>query len=43
MTGLLLDPYFSGTKIAWMLDEVPGARGRAAGGRPADAAPWIPG
>lgn len=25
-TGLLLDPYFSGTKIAWMLDTVPGAR-----------------
>ncbi len=31
-TGLLLDPYFSGTKIAWMLDEVPGARARAAAG-----------
>jgi glycerol kinase len=28
-TGLLLDPYFSATKIAWILDEVPGARGRA--------------
>jgi glycerol kinase len=28
-TGLLLDPYFSGTKIAWMLDHVPGARARA--------------
>ena len=28
-TGLLLDPYFSGTKIAWMLDHVPGARQRA--------------
>ncbi|ANK81235.1 MAG: glycerol kinase [Rhizobiales bacterium NRL2] len=28
-TGLLLDPYFSGTKIAWMLDNVEGARGRA--------------
>ena len=26
-TGLLLDPYFSGTKIAWMLDMVPGAAG----------------
>lgn len=25
-TGLLLDPYFSGTKIAWILDNVPGAR-----------------
>ena len=31
-TGLLLDPYFSGTKVAWMLDTVPGARGRAAKG-----------
>ena len=28
-TGLLLDPYFSGTKIAWLLDNVPGARKRA--------------
>jgi glycerol kinase len=28
-TGLLLDPYFSATKIAWLLDHVPGARVRA--------------
>ncbi len=28
-TGLLLDPYFSATKIAWILDHVPGARERA--------------
>ncbi len=28
-TGLLLDPYFSATKIAWMLDHVPGSRERA--------------
>jgi glycerol kinase len=28
-SGLLLDPYFSGTKIAWLLDNVPGARARA--------------
>jgi glycerol kinase len=26
---LLLDPYFSGTKVAWLLDQVPGARARA--------------
>ena len=32
-TGLLLDPYFSATKIAWLLDSVPGLRTRAAGGR----------
>ncbi|WP_068087240.1 glycerol kinase GlpK [Polycladidibacter stylochi] len=31
-TGLLLDPYFSGTKIAWILDHVPGARQRAQAG-----------
>ncbi len=31
-TGLVLDPYFSATKIAWLLDHVPGARGRAEGG-----------
>ncbi len=28
-TGLLLDPYFSGTKLAWLLDHVPEARARA--------------
>jgi len=28
-TGLLIDPYFSATKLKWLLDEVPGARSRA--------------
>jgi glycerol kinase len=28
-TGLIIDPYFSGTKVAWILDNVPGARERA--------------
>ena len=28
-TGLVLDPYFSGTKLEWLLDHVPGARKRA--------------
>ena len=28
-TGLVIDPYFSGTKISWLLDNVPGARARA--------------
>jgi len=28
-TGLVLDPYFSATKVAWILDHVPGARSRA--------------
>jgi glycerol kinase len=32
-TGLLLDPYFSATKIAWLLDNVPGARASAQAGR----------
>ncbi|OZB19308.1 MAG: glycerol kinase, partial [Rhodobacterales bacterium 34-62-10] len=31
-TGLLLDPYFSGTKVAWLLDNVDGARARAEAG-----------
>ncbi|MEZ5798119.1 MAG: glycerol kinase GlpK [Paracoccaceae bacterium] len=31
-TGLLLDPYFSGTKLKWLLDTIPGARARAARG-----------
>ena len=32
-TGLLLDPYFSATKIAWLLDNVSGARAAAGEGR----------
>ncbi|WP_020615643.1 glycerol kinase GlpK [Paenibacillus daejeonensis] len=31
-TGLLIDPYFSGTKIKWLLDHVEGSRERAAQG-----------
>ncbi len=31
-TGLLLDPYFSGTKLKWLLDHIPEARARAARG-----------
>ncbi|GGE08387.1 glycerol kinase [Aureimonas endophytica] len=31
-TGLVVDPYFSATKIAWLLDNVPGARRRAEAG-----------
>lgn len=31
-TGLLLDPYFSGTKLSWVLEHVDGARARAARG-----------
>lgn len=32
-TGLVPDPYFSGTKIKWILDNVPGVRARAERGR----------
>ncbi len=32
-TGLLLDSYFSGTKIKWLLDHVPGAREKAQAGK----------
>ncbi len=32
-TGLLIDPYFSGTKLAWLLSEVEGARAAAEAGR----------
>ncbi|UCC82109.1 MAG: glycerol kinase GlpK [Gemmatimonadota bacterium] len=28
-SGLVIDPYFSGTKVAWLLEHVPGARPRA--------------
>ena len=31
-TGLVIDAYFSGTKLKWLLDNVPGARSRAARG-----------
>ncbi|GAB4466497.1 MAG: glycerol kinase GlpK [Armatimonadaceae bacterium] len=42
-TGLPLDPYFSGTKIAWLLDNVPGARERAERGELAFGTPdtWL--
>jgi len=32
-TGLLIDPYFSATKLAWLLEHVEGARAAAAAGR----------
>jgi glycerol kinase len=32
-TGLVIDPYFSGTKLRWLLDHVPGARDRAHQGK----------
>lgn len=31
-TGLIIDPYFSGTKMKWLLDHVPSARKKAASG-----------
>lgn len=31
-TGLIIDPYFSGSKVRWLLDHVPGARERAEAG-----------
>ncbi|MEC5385134.1 glycerol kinase GlpK [Uliginosibacterium sp. H3] len=31
-TGLILDPYFSGTKLRWLLDSIPGAQARAEAG-----------
>ncbi|UCH86537.1 MAG: glycerol kinase GlpK [Dehalococcoidia bacterium] len=31
-TGLVIDPYFSGTKVAWLLDNIPGARASAESG-----------
>ena len=33
LTGLVVDPYFSATKLAWILEHVPGARERAEAGR----------
>lgn len=33
LTGLKIDPYFSGTKVKWILDNVPGARQKANAGR----------
>ena len=32
-TGLLVDPYFSGTKVAWILDNISGARAQAEAGK----------
>ncbi|HET6582096.1 MAG TPA: FGGY family carbohydrate kinase, partial [Nannocystaceae bacterium] len=33
LTGLVLDPYFAGTKLAWLLDHVDGARAAASAGK----------
>ena len=33
VTGLVLDPYFSGTKLSWLLEEVPGVRAAADAGK----------
>ncbi len=33
VTGLVLDPYFSGTKLSWLLEHVPGARAAADAGK----------
>jgi glycerol kinase len=43
ITGLLLDPYFSGTKLAWLLDHVRGARARPRPGScwPAPSTAWV--
>ena len=41
-TGLVLDPYFSGTKLMWLFDEIPGLRARAERGR-SSSERWIPG
>ena len=38
-TGLLLDPYFSGTKLSWMLSNVKGARARGATSPPGSPRP----
>ncbi len=42
-TGLPLDPYFSGTKIAWLLENIPGAKARAERGELAFGTPdtWL--
>ena len=32
-TGLIIDPYFSATKLVWILDNIPGARARAEAGQ----------
>ena len=41
-TGLLIDAYFSGTKLRWLLDNVPGLRHRAERGS-CGPAPWTAG
>jgi glycerol kinase len=41
-TGLVIDPYFSATKIAWILDQVPDARRRAEAGELAAGLHFLP-
>ena len=42
-TGLVIDAYFSGTKLRWMLDNVPGARAAAPSAASSPSAPSTPG
>ena len=42
-TGLVIDAYFSGSKVAWMLDNVPGARAEGRGRASSRSARSIPG
>lgn len=41
-TGLIIDAYFSATKLKWILDHIPGARERPSGEN-CSSAPWRPG
>ncbi len=42
-TGLLIDSYFSASKISWILDNVPGARSSRRSRQDLPSAPSIPG
>ncbi len=42
-TGLVIDPYFSGSKVRWILDQVPGTRQAAESGEISRSGPWTAG
>ena len=42
-TGLVIDAYFSATKLKWILDEVPGRTGAGRDGESFFLEPWKPG
>ena len=42
-TGLVIDPYFSASKLRWLMDNTPGLKDKAREGKTACGEPWTAG